>query len=854
MDEKKSEGKERIFLVPHTHYDAIWVFTKEDYFHINITFILKNVVELLEKTKDYKFMIEQTFLLEEVEREYPELFLKIAKYIKEGRIEIANGEYLMADTMIPSGETLVREILAGKKYVKEKFGVDVPVMWQADSFGLNAQLPQIYKKCGYKHVAFRRGAPIRKPSEFLWEGLDRTRILSHWMPLGYRAGLNLSKLDESYLKLKECAATSCILMPSGSGVTMPQPETGNAVKEWNRKHDVKMKIGTVSEFFSALEKEGRDFQVVKGEMYCGKYSEVFPDCCSSRMWIKQGLSKYEDWVLRCERWSTISFLLSRDYPCDELENCWRRILFNAFHDAAPGTGMDDGYEEVRQHFNVLNTTLLSVFPSVLQSIVEKESEGKDGGDVVVFNSLSWKVRNWCEVELNFDVGKVRDVRGLKSGKEDIEIEVIKFARYEDGSLRSAKIGFVAAVPALGYKVYRILEKKPKAHHDKDFMMRGNTIKNRFFTVETDPSRGVVDIVHGKNSYTANQLVVEEETGDLYYHRQSLDYPVKTEEGDGVKYGSFRVENFYVDKSPLRYVINIRTNYFSLRWPYRMTEKREPLIWRHKFLSFTKKIIIYRDIPRVDFVTHVDNSHPRLRLRVRFSTDIESPDYVCGTQFGAVRRKTELAKCKVKDKWVEDPTGIFPSLRWVDYSDGKRGLSVIHKGIPENEVKDGNVHLTLLRCVSMLSSDGKTGPAVPVPDAQEFKKYVFRYSAYPHRGGWQQASSYKHAHEYNTDLVGFQITDVRLPLMRSFLKIEPDNVVLSALKKAEDKNEVILRFYETSGRRSDVSVTLFMEPKSARAVNLIEKDDKDVKKDVKVKGGVIKLEMKAFEIVTLRLKF
>ncbi|MEA3342547.1 MAG: glycoside hydrolase, partial [archaeon] len=161
MGEKRKTGKGEIYLVPHTHYDAIWVFTKEDYFHINITFILKNVVELLEKTKDYKFMIEQTFLLEEVEREYPELFSKIAKYIKEGRIEIANGEYLMADTMIPCGETLVREILAGKKYVKDKFGADVPVMWQADSFGLNAQLPQIYKKCGYKHVAFRRGAPIR---------------------------------------------------------------------------------------------------------------------------------------------------------------------------------------------------------------------------------------------------------------------------------------------------------------------------------------------------------------------------------------------------------------------------------------------------------------------------------------------------------------------------------------------------------------------------------------------------------------------------------------------------------------------------------------------------------------------
>ncbi|KAF5435339.1 alpha-mannosidase [Candidatus Methanophagaceae archaeon] len=144
MTAKKREEKDTIYLMPHTHYDAIWAFTKEDYFHINMVLILKEVVELIEKT-NYKFTIEQTFLLAELEKRYPEVFAKVAKYIKEGKIEIADGEYLMADTMLPEGETLIREVLEGKRYVKEKFGVDVPVMWQADSFGLNAQLPQMYK-------------------------------------------------------------------------------------------------------------------------------------------------------------------------------------------------------------------------------------------------------------------------------------------------------------------------------------------------------------------------------------------------------------------------------------------------------------------------------------------------------------------------------------------------------------------------------------------------------------------------------------------------------------------------------------------------------------------------------------
>jgi len=96
-----------IHLIPHTHYDAIWVFTKEDYFYINIDMILKAVIKLMEKSKDYKFLIEQTYLLEEIERRYPELFNKIKEYIKEERIEIADGEYLMADTTLPQEETLI---------------------------------------------------------------------------------------------------------------------------------------------------------------------------------------------------------------------------------------------------------------------------------------------------------------------------------------------------------------------------------------------------------------------------------------------------------------------------------------------------------------------------------------------------------------------------------------------------------------------------------------------------------------------------------------------------------------------------------------------------------------------------
>jgi alpha-mannosidase len=619
---KKHAKKYAIYLVPHTHYDAVWVFTKEDYFFINIELILKKAIEMMEKS-DFHFLIEQTFLLEEIEKRNPQLFERIRKLIKQGKIEIADGEYLMADAMVPQGETLVREILFGKRYIKEKFDKSVPVMWGADSFGYNNQFPQILKKTGYKYFAFRRGAPINKPSEFWWKGLDGTKILTHWMPKGYRAGLDISKWEENLKTLKEAAIGSNILMPCGSGVTAPQSETMKEVGKWNKKHpSSQIKIANPSDFFQELEKEikstpKKSLKTISGEMYSGKYSEVFPGVCSARIWIKQNLRKYENLLLTCEQWTTIAWMMGVKYPTHELKESWKKILFAAFHDAAPGTGIDSVYDELRSYFSLLKNHLNSLFQNSLQSITQNLNMK---GDFVVFNSLSWRVKNYTEVFLRFEQGKVKDIQGLKSGKQEIEIEILEFARYSDNSYQRVKIGFIADTPASGYRIYNILGRKPRLKVKEKIKITGNTIKNSFFDVKINPSSGVIDVYKNNRLLArANEIILDEEIGDLYNHRQNLSIPLKTETGKGVKYGGFNIKSFKIEKTNLRRIINIEVEYFSLRWPYRLLTKRSPLLWRHKFISIYKKIIIYDDLPRIDFITTIQNQHPRVRIRTKFST-------------------------------------------------------------------------------------------------------------------------------------------------------------------------------------------------------------------------------------------
>lgn len=910
-----------VYLVPHTHYDAIWVFTKEDYFYINIELILKKVVDLIKGHKEYKFTIEQTFLLEHIENNYPKLFADITNFIKQGRIEIAGGQYLLCDVMLPHGEVLIREISEGKTYVKNKFDQkNIVVAWGADEFGFNAQWPQILLGCGYKYFAFRRGAEEAKPSEFLWEGLDGSRILSHWMPLGYRAGLDLTKLEESYLYLKEFATTNQILMPSGSGVTLPQAETSDVVRKWNEgiknidltnsydqidhRHDSatnkngklpQIIISTPSEFFTALEKnlkmknieEGLEYDqpqkrllIRKGEMYSGKLSEVFPDSTSSRMWIKQGAKEYENMLLMLERWNAVLCLLDdyTDIFSDQLRNYWRKILFIAMHDALPGTGIDDVYGEIQDTFYTLDDTVKKTLHMCLLQIlkhiafnkkqeIKSESSNNDGTlSIIVFNSLAWRVKNWTEVILEFEDKKekiqeaVYGISCLRStdDRKIVDIEVIDLALHHDGnSIKRVKIGFIADVPALGYRTYEVVKSDvdpskvaniaafPRSA-DITKVSPGTTTKitqqdttsfqNSEFSIEVDPETAIFTISKdGKQYVKGNEIYLEEEIGDLYYHRENLGL-LKSELGEGIKYGSFKPESFQVVTGNIRSHITFKSKYFALRWPYRLAEKLKPLIYRHHFIDVEKEIFIYKDLSRIDLVTHIHDRHPHSRIRVKFDSGLQqlSSDrkgrinfcntYWSGTQFGAVERPTNLyyhsrnSNTDIKSEgWAERPTGIFPSLEWTDYSDENenRGVSILHQGIPSHEVRDGSIYLTLLRSVEILSSDGIMGPCIPTPDANETRPYKFRYSVLPHDGGWTDVASYRHGMELNMPLMALQmksqndnfvrsygiekaeldvknqINDIEPegylmnPNSFSFLEIEPKNIVLSTLKLGDN---------------------------------------------------------------------
>jgi len=870
-----------IHIVPHMHYDAVWILNKEDYYFVNIEYILKQALNLIKKS-DYKFMLEQTFLLEKIEKDYPHIFSDIIDLIKENKIEIAGGQYLLADNMIPNGEVLIKEITEGKKFVKEKLQQDILVSYGADEFGFNAQWPQILKNCGYKYVIFRRGISISTPSEFLWEGIDGTQILTHWMPLGYRAGLFLDQLPLSLKQLKKYASTNQILMLSGSGSTPPQPELVDTISDWNRKINVKngnskneykMIMSSPLQYFNYLEKQNIRFKIRKGEMYSGKFSAVYPDCTSTRMWLKQGMKEFENSILLLERLDAIAWLMKihDENISDQLHKYWKKILFIAMHDVLPGTGVDEIYNEVREIFE---NERKSIGRSIHDYLKKISLMADFDNDIFIFNPLSWKVTNWIEIILEFDEGEIKGISCLKDEDQIVDVEILDYSLFQDNSIQKIHLGCILSVPPLGFKTLDIV---------KSDTIDGNTIiahdtnfKNKEYEIEVNRENAIITIFksikNNKKLYycTGNEIILDEEIGDLYYHRENLKL-LKSETGDGIKYGIFKPEKYEVIHGKLKSHIKFKSKYFALRWPYRFTEKFKPMMYRHDFIDIEKEIIIYKNLNRIDFVTHIFNRHPHSRLRVKFQTQGKAKTYWSGTQFGAIERKTDLYYQKDKGKWFEKPSGVFPSFEWIDYatkinSNKSLGIGLFHQGLPSHEIRDGSLYLTLLRSIVLLSSDGIMGPCIPTPDAAEMKPYTFRYSILPHENDWMEDLIYQQGSEINMPLIAYQIKKKnnkknasenkfkdmkRLNNIQSFLEISKSNIVMSTMKLSDDKKGITLRIYETEGKKTFTKIKFAYKIKNVKLIDFMENEIQEIKA---IEKNEITILANPFQIITLKVFF
>ena len=834
-------AKKKIYLTPHTHYDVVWAFNKQDYQYIN-EFILDKAIRMIKDEKGFKFVIEQAYALEQLERGKPGLFIEVKKMIKENKIEIVDGAYIMPDLMIPGGETLIREISTGKHYIKNKFNKDIPVAYAADTFGLNAQMPQIYKRSGYKWLIFRRGYPKllgRKVSEFIWEGLDGSKIISHWLPMGYRAGLDLDNWEDTIDKLSNLATTDHILMPCGSGGVPPQYETPAYVNKWNQTHkDMEMKIAVPSEFFMNFEKNIKYLPVYKGELHSAELEDVFPDVVSSRISLKLSIKECENRLLLAEKLMALALIQNYDYPQIIFNNLWKKMLFLANHDVMPSCGIDEIYNEAWDYINEIKEKT-EIFINESAQFIVKEYQDSSDLCVAVFNPYSWTVKDWVEAEIDFNQNTIGHP-GIKFKDKIIPSEIIELQKNKAGKILKAKIGFIAEVRPMNHNVYQICDHKNI--FTTNITLKDDEVQTKFYTLHIDKKSGIIEIFNkdGLLLLKGNEVIIDQELGDLYFHRQELNELIGSESGTGIKFGAFKPEGLSIHKGTSRVVITFKNAFYCLRWPYYLTDKFGAMLYRQKTLDLIKTIIVYEDIPRIDFITHIDLKQSHIRIRLKFDSCMITPQYTRQTQFGAL----EISDAKIFEEGIS-----VPAPAWLTAQENNRGLAFLTPGVPVNEIKAGEIYYTLLRSVSVLSADGKSGPLIPTPGAMELGKHRFAYSIYLYEGDWRDADIYQSAYEFGQSLIPVQVNSAINKKYQSF-SISPSNLIISALKKAEDDNALILRFFETEGKDCQAIISIPTQIKAAKSVDLLENDENELK----IENNQLKLQIKSFEIVTLKLLY
>lgn len=802
-------GNHKIHLVSHFHYDVVYRRTYKEYLRIS----LDNLIEMLniyEKNSEYTFLIEQVILIKEFWNAYPEFRDKLKKLAEEGRLEIACGMYVMPDMSLSNGESLIQQAYSGKKWVKENLGLDVKVCWIADCWNHHRQIPQIMKVCGYNYYAFSRSmrTDLKQITEFYWKGIDGTKILTHWMVIGYD-GFAFSREDElKYVKqnlktlkrklsrLEKHASTNIILLPSGRDFMKPQQIAPLIVKKWNEKNpDKKIKFSTSLNFFKDVEKSKNKLPV-----YPADFAPTYQGTNSAHIEIKQWNRRLENKINTAEKLNVITLQFKDNDSREELDKIWEIVLLNQFHDIICGSINDESFREVITRYKEVDC-LLDKLISQKMDILGKQISIKEKNDIylLVFNPSSHNRLDIIEYEIAITEDNIKGLRVFDGSKEIVSqiTDCVYELRNGKKHLFRTTLLFISEIPSLGYKVFKIVKTKEEIKYPNEFVVSGNRIENKFYKITISKSGTVSSLIMKdtqeefvyKNKPFFNNLVYQPDEGDFWtcYKRPSdggirttmlFDDPMP-ETGNNIFYshnGKNKLE--IIEKGPVRVTIKVTG--------------------KLKNCKFTQYAYIYNNIKRIDFRTLVLPEGKHYRLRVCFPANIEKGKIRYEIPFGIQERGE----------------GEYIAQNWIDYSDNKKGLCILNQGLPGNNVTGGIIMLSLFRAVNyeelkgMISLPSSDGFGIGLP-------HIFRYSIVPFS---KEDNSYKPYHfgeDFNSPLIPgvIEISNGKLPLRNSFVGTSQSNAVISSII-ARDK-KILIRLYEAEGKKTNAQLELGLEIKGIK---------------------------------------
>lgn len=811
-----------IYLPGQSHIDLAWLWRwTETVEKCRKTF--SRALELMEEYPEYHYSQSMAQVYVWMEEYYPDLFKKIRQRVKEGRWEIVGGMWVEPDCNMLSGESFVRQLLYGKRYFQQEFGVDVKVGWNVDTFGYNWNLPQFYRKAGVEYfVTMKLMMMDTEPfpyHAFVWQAPDGSRVQVHWPIRNFYGGNreDFIKMVRSAIGLSKESGLSKLLYPygKGDGGGGPIPMEIEGIRRLaNEPLFFTMTPSSVESYFSEIPQGGTSLPVWNNEIYNQFHRGTYTTHADN----KANNRRAEYLVTQAETFSSFAASYGLLYPHKELTEIWKKVLFNQQHDILPGTSIpevhQDAVEDYRRIFqrgrNVLNESLHH-----LAAQVNTESAGIP---LIVSNPLAWTRTDVAEVELD-PPPSARSINVLDDEGKEMVRQVVN-----DGvPTGKSRLLFIAeAVPSMGYKVFHIKAGDDIETGQSPIAVNKEGLENEFFKIELDPATGTVRSIRDKRygrevlevSGAGNLLQAfsdSESAWDLLGPLNQVD------RWDLTDVDSIDV----IEKGPVRAMLRVTRRWRSSR--------------------FVQDIILYRGIPRIDCRMTVDWHEKRTLLKVAFPVSVKADSATYEIPYAAISRSTGNTTLYEQSQYE------VPALQWADLSDRDYGVSLLNDSKYGCDIKGSQMRLTLLR-----------GPSSPDPHADEGEHH-FTYSLYPHADDWRTAGTVHRGYELNAPLlvVTCQSHNGVLPSRKSFLEVSPMNVVAAVVKRAEDSEAWIVRLYESTGQRVRGSLKVTGIIKRAAETDLLEREIPSGsmgQSKISVDGSEMRFDMAPYEIKTLKLEF